>query len=118
MTFNIIVKKYDHYNRAMGKHISSRREYENEMVKGGYVTFEKSQQLCKDFRDKEEKQTYSGLSKKASSLLNSVNPDKKGRIRLSDRQISAMKEVGVKFSVPDWCPKHYAPKEGGFADGK
>lgn len=112
----IIVRHYDHFNRSLGKYISSKRQYENELAKGGYIPYEKAQALAKLAEEKKNKPyTYAELSQKAKDILSSAesSKDKKGNVKLSDRTIDAMKDVGVKFSVPDWCPKHYS-KEGGF----
>jgi hypothetical protein len=120
----IIVKKWEHFNKALGgwdspkgKWISSKKQYDNECAKQGMIPYDKAKELVKKAEEKRERNDYGGLSKKAMSLITSVNHDKKGRIRLSDRQISTLKEVGATIEMPDWCPTHYQEK-GGFADGK
>jgi hypothetical protein len=45
----------------MGKHISSKKQYEQEMAKGNYIPFEKAEQLAEIAREKNHKK-YDGLS--------------------------------------------------------
>jgi len=112
----IIVKKWEHYNRALGKHISSKRQYKEEMARGGYVPYEQGEQMAKDAQERLKK-PYDGLSPKARAVIATakLNKDKDGNVKLSDRTVDAMKEIGMKFSLPDWCPKAYK-EEGGFND--
>jgi len=110
----IKVKHYEHFNRSLpnwdtpkGKYISSRKQYEEEMKKGGFVDYDEG---CKRAQqNKNNKGEYTGLSSCATSVIKAarLQSDKKGRIKPSGRLLDAMKEVGVKFSVPDWCPKKY-----------
>lgn len=110
---NIIVKKYEHYNRSMGKYISSRAEYENEMAKGGYIPFEKAEVLAEQ-RRKEIYKPYNGISEKALKLCKSAKDvaDRKGNIKPSDRLIDGMRDCGVNFYAQ--LPKHYQEPKGGF----
>lgn len=110
---NIIVKNYQHFNRAMGKHITSKRHYDNEMAKGGYIPYEKACQIAESVKNR---QTKYELSPKARAVIESArnSADRKGNIHKSDRLIDGMKEVGVKFGYYDQLPKHYQIREGGF----
>ncbi len=60
-----------------------------------------------------ERKSYK-ISDKALNIIKAAKDmsDRKGKVRLSDKLIDGMKDVGVKFEVPDWCPKHY--KQGDF----
>ena len=91
---NIIVKKYEHYNRALGKHITSKRHYESEMRKQGMVSLEEGQRLA----EKKTSKPYNP-SKKALELIQSISlkGTEKGKIKLGSREIDAMKELGVNF---------------------
>jgi hypothetical protein len=118
MSVGIVVKNYAHYNRAMGKYIGSKKEYEQEMVKGGYVPFEKAEQMAEAARERNTKK-YDGLSESKMRFLSQVKDlaDKKGNIRTTDRFIKGLKEHGVKVDVNyDKLPKHYR-QEGGFNNG-
>jgi len=96
----IIVKNYEHYNRSMGKHITNKHQYTEEMKKGGYVTFERGQELSRQACDNKKKD-YNYLSDKASEVIKSArnSTDRKGRIKPSDRLIDGMKSVGVNFDA-------------------
>jgi hypothetical protein len=96
----IIVKNYEHYNRSMGKKITSKNQYNEEMKKGGYVPFEKGQELARQACDNRKKD-YDYLSTKASEVIKSArnSTDKKGKVHMSDRLIDGMKEVGVNFDA-------------------
>ena len=112
----IIVKNYEHYNRAMGKYISSRKQYEQEMAKGGYVPFEDGCQMADIAKERNQKK-YDGLSADKMRFLNQVKnmADRKGNIPLTDRFVKGLKEHKVipeKDINYDKLPKHY--QEGGF----
>jgi len=64
---NIIVKKYEHFNRAMGKYITSKKHYEKEMAAGGFVPFEKGEQMAESARAKNHKNYFLSLEKYYSS---------------------------------------------------
>ena len=114
---NIIVKRYDHFNRAMGKWIGSRAEYEKEMVKGGYVPFEKAEQMVEQAKTRNH-QSYDKLSEKTMRFLHQTKDraDKKGNIRVDDGFVRGLKDSGVKVDINyDKLPKHYQEK-GGFSE--
>jgi len=79
----------------MGKTITTRKQYDEEMKRGGYTTQEKARDLANKARKKSSK-TYTP-SAKARAIINSCNKDRKGRVRLSDRQIDGLKSMGVTF---------------------
>lgn len=111
---NIIIKRYDHYNRAMGRWIGSRKEYEKAMVEGGYIPFEKAEQLAEQARARNTKK-YDGLSEKTMKFLHGVKDmaDKKGNIPITDKFVKGLRENGVKVDINyDKLPKHY--QKGGF----
>ena len=85
----IKIKNYEHYNRAMGKYISSRKHYKEEMARGGYINYDKAKEIAEKAR-KEGRKDYKP-SAETRSFLNSLRPDKKGKVELSDRQIDYMK---------------------------
>lgn len=108
---NIIVKRYEHYNRPMGKYIRSKRHYEEETARGGFVSLEKGKELAEKHK-RDHYKPYDKPSDKAMGLIRSVadmRPNKDGKIKLYDRQVDAMKKMGVSFD-PKFIPKG----EGGF----
>ena len=110
---NIIVKHYEHFNRAFNKYIGSKKQYDEEMAKGGYIPFEKAEQMAEQTRNRMKK-TYNGLSEKTMRFLHQVKStaDRKGNIEVSDRFVKGLKENGVRIDCKfDSLPKHY---QGGF----
>jgi hypothetical protein len=96
----------------MGKYIHSKKEYEYEMKKGGYVPYEEG---CRAADSVKKTKEYIP-SEKGVSVVKAIleHGDKKGNIVLGQhpRLVKAMEESGVKFNTPDWCPSVY--KEGSF----
>ena len=80
----------------MGKYITSKRHYQEEMKKGGFVSFEEGERLANEPKTK----PYV-LSKKAVDLIKSArqSADSKGRIKPGSRLIDGMKDVGVNFNA-------------------
>ena len=98
----------------MGKYISSKKQYESEMVKGGYVPYEKAEQMAELARENSKKK-YNGLSEKTMKFFGEVKQmaDRKGNIKVSQRYIQGLKEHGVKVDCQyDKLPKSY--QQGGF----
>jgi len=108
----IKVKKYEHYNRALGKYITSKRHYDNEMARQGMIPYEEGKKIAEQVQ-KDKIKPYT-ISKKAQEIINTAknSADRRGKVKLGDRTIDAMKEIGVSFNL-DHCPKHYKDK-GGF----
>jgi len=109
----IIVKKYNGYNRAIGKYITSKRHYMNEMAKGGYIPFEKAESIAHEAEIRNRKEYR--LSDKAMGIIKSANSskDSEGNVKVEGRMIDAMKEVGVNFNLRDKLPKHYQENNKG-----
>ena len=91
----IIVKDFKaHYNSALGKVITSQRQYNEEIKRGGYIPYEEAQERTaklvesrKQFKVSDEAQ---GWMREVKSVA-----DGKGNVKLSDRQIQAMKDRGT-----------------------
>jgi hypothetical protein len=103
----IIVKKYEHFNRSMGKYITSRSHYEKEMAEGGYVPFEVAEKMAESYKARHEG-GYNGISNKAMEVCKAAKSmaDKKGNLRIGTRLQKAMENVGVSFDMSK-LPKHY-----------
>lgn len=100
----IIVKSFQpHYNRAMGKVISSERQYKDEMKRGGYVSYDECKQTV---ANNLEKQRQFSVSSDAKEWMRDVksSSDKKGNVRLSDRQIDALRSKGMSTNIPKDLP--------------
>lgn len=100
----------------MGKHITSKKHYQEEMARGGYMDFDKACALADKVSEKRDNPKFE-LSQKARDVIKAAenSKDKKGNVKLGDRTIEAMKEVGVCIQVPSWCPRSLL-KDGGFKD--
>lgn len=105
----IIVKKYDHFNRTLNKHITSKKQYKEEMRKQGYVSWEEGERLAKKAREEAQKKYQ--ISEKALGVIKSAKQmSRDGKIKCGDRLIEGMREVGVRF---DKTPQIIVEK-GGF----
>ena len=107
----IKVKNYEHYNRALGKYIRSKRHYEQELAKGGFVPIKEGEKLAQKARQNNHKK-YEPSEKLLDIVRSAKAVSKNGKIKPSDKLIDAMKEVGVNFNL-EHCPKHYQSR-GGF----
>lgn len=110
----IIVKKYEHFNRALDTHVRSKDHYDKLMKQGNYISYEENQERTKNNGNK----NYI-LSEKGWDIIKSAknSKDSKGRVKLSDRTIDAMKEIGaIDKKVPEYMklPSAYTGK-GGFS---
>ena len=121
---NIIIKRYQHFNRALpnwhnsqGRYISSKRQYEKEVREAGLISYEKAEEIRKHNEDKAKK-NRKRYSKETLEFLGEIREgtDKKGKVKLSGRQIDYMIAKGAiknRDIFADKLPKHYQPK-GGF----
>ena len=121
MSVSIVVKNYEHFNRALpnwnspkGRYIRSKKQYYNELKRGGLISYEQGEKLAAEKAKVNHKLTYEELSPKARGVIQAAYSikDGKGRIKPGDRLLKAAEEVGVRFSVSDWAPKHL--RTGGF----
>ena len=94
----IIIKNWEHFNRSLpnwdspkGKYIRSKAQYQNELAKSGMKQMESFGQVGTP-----KKKDYI-LSPKAREIINTASnsKDRKGKVRLSDRTIKAMQEIGA-----------------------
>lgn len=118
----IIIKKYDHVSKAFGnwdtpqgRVVKNKDHYDRLMKENNMITFEESQQ-----REKNQKLKPYVVSKKALDIIHSAknSKDSKGRVKLSDRTIDAMKEIGaIGKKIPSYMnvPKMKSDM-GGFVD--
>lgn len=97
MAFNIIVKKYEHFNRALpnwnspqGKYIGSKRQYEEEMARGGFIPF-------KEVEPKTSKWIPSADLQKTISEVKSM-ADRKGNIYPTEKYVRKLKSMGVNIN--------------------
>lgn len=94
---NIIVKRYDHFNKSFGnwdspngKYISSKKQYQEEMAKGGFEPYDGK---------KAERKTWQPSTKLQKSLAQLKDRcDSKGKLRVDDGSVRLMKDMGVNFN--------------------
>lgn len=106
MMANIIIKKYEHWNRSFknwdhpmkGKWIGSRHEYEKAMTQEGMISMDEAEDRG---YYKLERKEYK-LTNDSKELINSVHPDSKGRIKPGTKAIDAL--------MNNWLPEHYREK--------
>jgi len=107
----IIVKKWEHYNRTLGKHIKSKTEYHDEMKKQGMVSWDEGCRQTDSHKAKmNEPYKITGETERFLKEMNH-NKDRKGNVQLGDRAIEFMKSKGVNSGQ---APKNLSKKEGGF----
>jgi hypothetical protein len=96
----VIVKKFDpHYNLALDKVVTSERQYKEEMRKGGFISQERGDEIV---RNNIEKRKEFKISKNAETWMREarMTADRQGNVKLSDRQVDAMRQMGMKFQDP------------------
>jgi hypothetical protein len=98
MTIGIVVKNYQHVNRSLpnwdtpnGKYISSKKQYDEEMAKGGFQPY--------DGRGRSERKKWTP-SPELRKVLNEVKltADRKGNIQPTEKLVNKMKSMGVSFN--------------------
>lgn len=112
MSIGIIVKKYEHFSRPMGIHIRSKRHYDYEMKKRGFVSLEEGNRLAT--KHNEEKKWKP--SKECIGVIQAIKgaADKKGNVILGrhPKIVEAMKKKGMSFDTSK-LPKNL-PSIGGI----
>lgn len=91
--------QFRHWNDALGMMIYSKEHYIHEMKKRRMLPFEECEELAEQWESKNEKgyKVHDKLSPKADSIIRSLKltSDRKGNIKLSDRAITALREIGA-----------------------
>ena len=102
---------YKHYNRAMGIKIEGKKHYEYEMKRRGLIPQDRADELARQAKLKQLQAPKAEFSQKALDIIQAAKcrADKKGNVKLGDRTIDAMKELGVCFDHPH-APKKFGEK--------
>lgn len=117
---NFIIKNYEHFNKSFGNwdtphgvHVKSKDHYDRLMKEGNYTSYDQAKENDKYLG----KKPYV-TSKKALEIIRcaKATADKKGNVKLSDRTLDAMKEIGaIGKKTPDYMKtKNLDTKKGGF----
>lgn len=112
----IIIKKYDHYNRTLGMQITSKEHYDRVCKEGNWVSDEQAKEIADKAR-KEKIRDYKISDESKAIIEHAKNvKDSKGNVKLSDRAIEKLIEKkAINKKIPDYMklPSHYT-KNGGF----
>lgn len=120
----IIVKQsYSHINKSFGdwdtpqgKLVKNKDHYDRLMKENGMISYEESMA-----RSKPKDKPYE-LSKKGWDIINAArnSKDKNGNVKLSDKTIDAMKEIGAigKSGSKNFDTSKLNPNKGGFISKK
>lgn len=108
----IIVKKYEHFNRALGKQIHSKKHYDEEMKKGGFVSYEKGREDARNARDRNQKRYTPSPDALAIMRAAKNRTDKNGNVKLSGAMVDGIKKLGMAFGH-EHRPRELR-EEGGF----
>ena len=107
--------EYIHYNRSFGCKVEGKEHYNYLMKKYNMLPQDKADDLARIAKEKRETAPKAEFSPKAREIIQSAKrrADKKGNVKLSDRQIDAMKELGVAIGHR-YTPKGRDISKGGF----
>jgi len=104
-----IKKDISHYNRALGKYITNKRQYNDEMKRQGMVSKEKGDELARKAKERDHKD-YKPTREHVQFLASVKNrTDKNGNVKLDGRQLEYMKKIGCQLKRPK-----ERPMEGGW----
>lgn len=107
----IIVRKFSsHYNKALGKEIHTKRQYNEEMKRQGMVSQEKGDDIAKRAREKSHRD-YKVDKETARFIAEVKDSGVDGKVKLGSRALDFMEKKGVSFKRPK-----ERPMEGGFED--
>lgn len=93
-------RDYVHFNTSMGIKIESKKHYEHEMKKRGFIPKEQADDIVRNVRKKEYKKA--SLSNDARQMISSITGGRSSwkpgeKVQLSGRQIEGMKKLGMTF---------------------
>ena len=106
--------QYKHYNKALGCKVEGKEHFKQLLNKGGYVSYEKGQELAAT-HNKNKVKSYDGLSREAKAFIGEVRQmaDRKGNIKMSDRFVEGLKKHGVNVDAA-MKARDLSSKQGGF----
>ena len=89
--------EFRHYNNSLDMMIYSKEHYIQEMKKRRMLPYDVCEGLAEKWESKNNKGPITELSPKADRIIRSLKltADSKGNIKLGDRAISALREIGA-----------------------
>lgn len=103
------------FNRALGCFVEGKDHYKILLKRKGLIPFEEAERLCQEFDDAHRKPKEYELSAKAIDVINcaKLTMDKNGNIKLGERAINALIEMGAIGNDSNYEP--LGARKGGFA---
>jgi hypothetical protein len=104
---------FRHFNNSLGIYIYSKEHLKNEMKKRRMLPYDVCEELSEDWQRKNGDKSFDKLSPKADSIIRSLKlvSDKNGNIKLGDKAIAALVEIGA-ISTSPYRPSDF---QGGFS---
>ena len=89
--------EFRHYNNSLDMMIYSKEHYIQEMKKRRMLPYDVCEGLAEQWESKNNTGPITELSPKADRIIRSLKltADRKGNIKLSDRAINALREIGA-----------------------
>lgn len=103
------------YNEALGCFVESKAHYKRLLKQRGLVPFQEAERLAEEFDHKNCRKQELELSPKAQDIIRSLKltADKNGNIKLGDRAIQALMEIGAIRGNSPYEPEYSL--SGGFS---
>jgi hypothetical protein len=95
---------FNHYNNSLGMRIYSKEQLKHEMKKRRMFPMEVCERLAEDWDRKQERKSSHKISDKALNIIKSIKmtADRHGNIKLGDRAINALIEMGAIQRKPEF----------------
>ena len=89
--------EFVHYNESMGCQIYGKEHYKQEMKRRRMVPSDVAEMLSDNWNKEHQRKEYGELSEEAREIVQAIKytADKDGNIRLGDRAINRMVELGL-----------------------
>jgi len=107
---------FRHYNNSIGCMIYNKAHYKVEMKSRGMVPYFEMEKLAEEWDKTHKQQSFDEPSPKAMMIIKSLkmSADKYGNLKLGDKAIDALIEIGAIRSESEHTPKEFQD-EGGFS---
>ncbi len=108
--------KFHHYNHSIGCMIYNKAHYKAEMKSHGLVPYFEMERLADEWDKTHKEQPFDEPSPKAMGIIKSLkmSADKYGNIKLGDKAINALIEIGAIKPQSQYVPQEIQDK-GGFS---
>jgi hypothetical protein len=116
MTRGIEEHQFIHYNNSMGCHIYGKEHYKLELKRRRMIPYDVMEEVAEDYDKRNPRKEYGELSPKAMDIVKHLKytADKDGNLRLGQRAIDAMIEIGAISTQSEHRPEGL-PVEGGYS---